>query len=177
VTTPVAPGGPAPAVDPQNPSSLPFPENVVAELQMTFIEQNLFPFDTVLARPLRPTDPAVSLGMFAVDWVPDDRSHEVGRTHGPTLSTYVFAVQGLIRHGDEQSGLRLHSILAKNIRSMLDRNQGLHVRLAGLSEASLGVAERAQRWGVRGQRFANNEVGGSFIYLSTTEFWLETEST
>lgn len=163
----------APAADP---ADLPFPENVVQELINTFQDQALFPYDAVVARPLRTTDPAVTLGVFAVDWMPDERSAEIGKRHGPTLTSYVFAIQGLIKHGDEQAGIRMHSILAKNIRSMLDRDQGLHVRLGQLSEASLGVAERAQRWGVRGQRFANNEVGGGFIYLSTTEFYLQTEA-
>lgn len=161
---------------PLDPATLPFPENVVAEITNTFRNQGLIDFDAVVARPLRTTDPNVTLGVFAVDWMPDNDSAEIGKKHGPTLTTYVFAIQGLVKHGDEQSGMRLHSILAKNIRSMLDRDPGLRVRLGQLSEASLGVAERAQRWGVRGQRFANNEVGGGFIYLSTTEFYLQTEA-
>jgi hypothetical protein len=59
---------------------------------------------------------------------------------------------------------------------MLYGDQPLRVGLAALSVASGSSIERAQRWGIRQQRFSSNEIQGAFLYLSTLEFWLETET-
>lgn len=128
----------------------------------------------VFSRPLRPSDPAASLGIFEVDWQPDDS--EFGAVF-PTLSTYVWGLQVLVRHGDEQEGRALHSAITKSVRTMLDRDPDTRVALGQLNESPVGGGvERAQRWGVRTQRFANNEIDGQFVFLSTTDFWLQTES-
>lgn len=131
----------------------------------------------VFTRPLRPSDPAVSAGVFALDWRPDE--YEImGRPNGdPTVSTYQIAIQILVKHTDEQEGLSLHSETAKAVRSMLYRDAVLRVALTSLTESSLGATERALKWGVGQQRFANNEMNGTFLFLTTTELSLQTETT
>jgi hypothetical protein len=162
----------------------PFPNNVVETLQqrlgtidiLTRInadDLNPTGIPACFTRPLRPSDPAVCVGVFPLDWAADEQ--EIGGTE-PTLSTYVYAVQSFVKHTDEQEGNLLHGLLSKTVRAMLYRDQPTRVALGTLSETSLGITERAQRWGVRQQRFANNEVDGQFLYLSTTDFWLQTES-
>jgi len=130
----------------------------------------------VFTRPLRPSDPAVSGGVFALDWRPDD--YEImGRPNGdPTLATYMLAIQILVKHTDEQEGLALHSETAKAVRSMLYRDAVLRVALTSLTESSLGVTERALKWGVGQQRYANNELNGTFLFLTTTELSLQTQT-
>lgn len=125
-------------------------------------------------RPLRPSDPAVCIGTFVIDWEPGEQ--ELGFSE-PMLSTYVWAVQLLVKHGDEQEGLNLHSNLSKQVRSMLYGHGPLRVALTALNENNgEGRLERVGRWGVRTQRYANNEIDGNFVYLSTTDFWLQTET-
>lgn len=161
----------------------PFPNNVVETLKtrlglidiITKINDGVTPggVPAVFTRPLRPSDPNVCVGVFTLDWAPDE--NEIGGTE-PTLATYIYAIQTFVRHGDEQEGNNLHGLLTKAVRAMLYRDADTRVALASLSETSLGITERAQRWGVRQQRFANNEVDGQFLYLGTTDFWFQTES-
>jgi hypothetical protein len=131
------------------------------------------PRAAVFKRPLRPSDPAVCIGIFTLDWEPDEK--ELGFST-PTLSTYHWAVQGFVKHGDEQEGEQAHADLSKSIRSMLYASQSLRVALTALTETSGGVTERVQRTGCRTQRYANNEVDGKFVFLSTTDFWAQTET-
>ncbi len=127
-------------------------------------------------RPLRPEDPATSIGIFVMDWVPGELEMAGRSNPDPTLSTYLFGIHAFVKHGDREDGMIKHALLSKMVRSMLYRQESLRVRLSQLSETSLGVRERSQRWGVRQQRFMANEIEGSFLYLSTLEFWVETES-
>lgn len=127
----------------------------------------------VMRRPLRPTDPDQSIGVTASDWVPNE---QVIGQHDPAVGTYLFAIQAFVKHADEEEGRDDHTDLAQAIRAMLYRDLGLRVRLASLSHSADGLIERVQRWGVRQQRYASNEVDGQFLYLSTTEFWVETET-
>lgn len=127
----------------------------------------------IFARPLRHTDPYVCIGVVATEWVPDEL--EIGGTE-PTLSTYTIHIQAFAKHTDEQVGSLTHSLLTKSVRAMLYRDPALRVALGSLNESSLGITERAQRWGVRQQRYASNEIDGQFVFLSTTDFWLQTES-
>lgn len=130
----------------------------------------------VFTRPLRPSDPKVSLGVFAANWQPDE--YEMGNPSPaePTLQTYQYAIQVLVKHSEEQAGRALHGLVSKSVRSMLYRDQDVRLALSQLTETSLGVLERFQRCGVRQQRFANNEIDGQFLFLSTAEFWVQTES-
>lgn len=127
----------------------------------------------VLRRPLRPTDPDGSIGVIAADWVPN--AMVIGQ-HDPAVGTYLFQIQAFVKHTDEEEGRDAHADFAQRIRLMLYRNAGLRVRLGGLAHTADGLIERVQRWGIRQQRYAANEVDGEFLYLSTTEFWTETET-
>jgi hypothetical protein len=150
-----------------------FPANIVTALKEQLEVDFGSEVDTVVARPLRPIDPDRSIGILAVDWRPVD--HQIGQ-HDPALGRYQLAIQCFIKHQDEEVGLAEHTLMSKNLRTMLYRGEALRLRLASLSETSLGVTERVQRWGVRQQRFVSNEIQGRFLFLSTTEFWVETEA-
>lgn len=135
----------------------------------------------VLRRPLKETDPVQSIGVFGTLWTPDDESVEMrgGFSPGPqepTLQRYNIAVQGFVKDQNEERGLTVHSVMSKLILAMLYRDEPLRVGLAGLSVTMLGLTERTMRWGVTTQRFLNNELDSEWLYLSTVECWLETET-
>lgn len=158
--------------------TLVFPNNIVdlVAVRSELLDPDLF----VIKRPLRNSDPNQSIGISAVVWQPDDDSMEMrGGGPGPsepTLSTYRLAVQGFVKDMDEVRGLATHSVMSKLIRNMLYRDAPLRIGLSSLSTSMSGVTERAQRWGVATQRYYSNEIEGSWLYLSTLEFWLETET-
>lgn len=155
-----------------------FPYNAVNEIKasMAALDPHLY----VCRRPLRSSDPLQSIGIFGQQWTPDDDSYEMrgmlGGQHVPTLSSYLIGVHGFIKDTDEERGAATHATLSKLIRTTLATDDGLRVRLRQLSVTLNGSTERTQRFGVRTQRFLSNELQGSWLYLSTTEFWLETET-
>lgn len=153
---------------------MPFPMNIV-EVLHDYMKAELDESFTVLKRPLRTQDPNLSVGIFPNDWVPVANSREMGFA-GDTLSTHLVRVHLLIKAGEEQAGRYLSGIHAKKLRTMLAHDADLQLRLGQLSEVSGSIKERAQRFGVRNQRFLNNELTGQFIFLATTEFWVETET-
>ena len=159
--------------DPVNPYDIGiFPTNIVAVLRDYLL--TLSSVDQVFARPLRPEDPHRSVGIVAGMWTPED--YNIGQ-HDPATAQYTLAIQALTKNTDEQEGIAHHTVLGKNIRHMLYRDPAFRVALSGLTEAVLGTIERVQRWGVRTQRFRSNEISGAWLYLTTTEFWVETEQT
>lgn len=153
-----------------------FPNNVVLLMAVAF--ESIDPDLTILKRPLRPTDPNQSIGIFGSLWDPDDQSLEIGHRFlgEPTLSRYQIGVQALVKDGDEERGLATHSVFSKRIRSVLYRNQALSVALAGLYVSDDSSREAVSRWGIRTQRYMNNDVEGKFVYLSTLDYWIETET-
>lgn len=155
-----------------------FPNNAVNLIQTRAqaLDTDLF----VVRRPLRESDNLQSVGVFGSQWNPDDNSFEMkgvpsGR-HEPTLSHYLITVQAFVKDMDEERGLAVHSVLSKMVRSMLYRDNTLRVGLLALSVVMNGSTERAKRFGVNRQNFVSNELNGSWLYLSTLEFWLETET-
>lgn len=152
-----------------------FPNNVVNLIceRMQVIDDDL----QIFKRPLRASDPVQSVGVFPNLWTPDEESYEMSGLSPaePTLQQYTVSVQALVRDGDEQRGLAVHSILSTLARRVLYRDTTLRVALAGLSISGLGATETLKRWKVRGQRYFNNDIEGQFLYLSTLEFWMETE--
>jgi hypothetical protein len=150
-----------------------FPNNVVLALAQSYL--TLPGVELVCLRPLRPSDPNVSVGVIAMDWEPIDA--EIGRSPDPTVGRYNFAIMCSIRHAVESDGLAAHAYLSKRVRAMVYRDNPTRVRLLQLRvDGSDGIKERAQRLGIRRQRFMSNEARGNFMYLSTMEFWLETET-
>lgn len=150
-----------------------FPMAVIDVLHDRFKE--LLADRDIVDRPLKPTDPARTVGMFPTDWVPDLESIELS-SREPTLGRYTYRIQTLVKHTSEEEGRALYAKDAKIIRAILYRDPQLVTRLTALQEVTLGAVERVKRWGVRNQKYLNNELQGQFIFLATTEMWLETES-
>lgn len=157
-----------------------FPANVVSiiETRVSLLDPDLF----VVGRPLRSSDPNQSVGVYAAMWTPEEDSYEMrgspsGR-HEPTISEYTVAVQAFIKDTDEERGLHLHTLLSKMLRTALFRDPALGAGLSALSATlnDYSGTERAKRWGIRRQTFLSQEIDATWLYLSTLEFWLETES-
>lgn len=136
----------------------------------------------IYKRSLRPTDAIQSVGIFPMNWNPDEESFEIrGGLPGPsfpTLGRYWIGVQGFVKDADEANGLAVHSVLSSLIKQILYHDVPLRVGLGALQVSlSGGRVESFKRSGVRIQRYLSNEIAGSFVYLTTTEFWIETETT
>jgi hypothetical protein len=153
-----------------------FPNNIIALMKTR--GEMMEPGIACFRRPLRSSDPETAIGFYAATWEPDERSLEIGHAapQEPTLQKYLVAAQAFVKDGDEERGLARHSVLSKMIRTMLYRDEPLRVGLSMLSVSMNGSVESARRWGIRSQRYLSNELDGSFLYLSTLEFWLETET-
>lgn len=153
-----------------------FPNNVVVIIAdaCADLDEDL----SVFRRPLRPTDPAQSVGVFATQWDPNEESWEMqGRVPGePTLQTYRVTIQAANKDTDQERGLAVHSIMSTLIRSMLVRNETLSLALRTLNVSLDGTTEQARRWGVRDQRYLSNEIRNQWIFLSVTDFWLDTQT-
>jgi hypothetical protein len=150
-----------------------FPMSVIDILHVRFTE--LFTDRSIVDRSLRPTDPARSIGLFPVDWTPDLESFEMPQFE-PTLGRYAYRVQTLVKHTNEEEGRAIYAKDAKIIRAIIMRDQTLRSRLTSVQEVTLGYRERVKRWGIRGTRYLNNEISGQFIFLATTDLWVECES-
>lgn len=156
-----------------------FPNNIVDSLYSAIsdLDSDLRGYK----RPLRASDPAQSFGIFGQQWQPNNDSFEMRGAYSPgptepTLGKYLVAIQAFVKDTDEERGLATHSVLSKMIRDMLYRDADLRVELAALTVATTLSAERTQRFGISAQRYFSNEIAGDFLYLSTIEFWLETET-
>lgn len=157
-----------------------FPNNVVSVIRdgVAALPYNFF----TTTRPLRTSDPGESVAVFASTWAPDVRSKETGQTLGGgrnefTVQTYAITLQGMVSDMDENRGLSRSSILAKILRDVLLRNAEVGVALASLSVTDVyGLTERVGNRSVQTQRFMSNEISGNWLYLSTLEFLIETET-
>lgn len=156
-----------------------FPNNAVALLVARYqlLDSDLF----VCPRPLRPTDPNQSIGVFGQVWSPQEDSYELGGNSypgsgQPTVETYSIGIQAFIKDMDEERGLAVSSVLAETTRTMLYHDEPLRVGLGSLETTVLGVTKRTASWKVGSQRYLSNEVDGNHIYLSTLELWLATET-
>lgn len=156
-----------------------FPNNAVFHIstRLQSLDSDLF----VARRPLRSSDPVQSIGVYAISWQPNEESYEMKGAlpsiHEPTLQRYLIGIQAFVKDMDEENGLIVHAVLSKLVRTMLYRDEPLRVLLRSLSVLLTGSTERTQRFGISSQRFVGNEIGGAFLYLSTLELWLETETT
>ena len=158
-----------------------FPNNFVEVLATVLpgIDEEV----TLQKRPLRPTDPNYSLGVFATVWMPNDDSYEMGHLGGggdsgpnePTLSTYQIGIQVLVKDSDSERALAVGSLLNRRIRSVLYRNADLRLALASLYTTEDSVTERLKRWGIRSQRYISNEIEGKFVFISVLDMFIETE--
>jgi len=133
----------------------------------------------VFRRKLYNTDPAQAIGVAAENWSPNPQSYEMlGQgTSEPSINRYDVAVQCLIKDSDEQRGIAVSSKLSKMVRGILLADPPLRDSLRVLSSKLYGVTERTLKWSVPSQRYLSQELSGQFVYLSTIQVQLETEST
>lgn len=158
-----------------------FPNNVV--LNVALAMETIDPDVRVFKRALRNTDPQQSIGVFAQAWGPNMDSLEMqnlgnfGAPQMPTLQEYILGVQAFVKDSEEERGLNAHSALAQRTRAVLYTNPSLQVIFGNLS-ATLdgGWTESMRRWGIRTARYFSGDVAGQMLYLSTLEFWIETET-
>lgn len=158
-----------------------FPNNVVEVLAVVLpgIDEEV----TLQKRPLRPTDPNYSLGVYATIWQPNEDSYEIGHLGGggdsgpneSTVSTYQIGIQILVKDSDTARALAVGSLLNRRIRSVLYRNAALRLALASLYTTEGSVTERLKRWGIRSQRFMSNDIEGKFVFISVLDMFIETE--
>lgn len=158
-----------------------FPNNAVKVMSERFKLLDPAGDVQVFRRPLMPTDPVQSIGVYGSMWTPIQDSIEMRGSGSPgpqepTLQKYSLFVQAFVKDANEERGSNVHSVLSKYILAMLYRDEPLRLGLAQLSYSMLGMTERAHRWGVSTQRFLNNELDAEWLYLSTVECWLETET-
>ena len=157
-----------------------FPNNIADFLCVAL--QDIDPDSKIYQRPIKDTDDSQTIAVFPVAWQPETDSLEMmGRRNEPTIQRYVIMVQSYIADMDEARGIRKHSLLAARVRHTLYRSQAVAVALPTLevvfSDSAGPVKERVARWGVNGQDYMNNQLPNSnkFIFLSTTELFVETE--
>lgn len=134
-----------------------------------------------LERPIRPTDPWRTISVFAADHTANEESVEIlgqSAPPEPTIHRYQYRIQNLIRHTKEDVGKRLSSIDGKVVWTVLYRDPELRLALAAVVDTDVfSVTERFKRLGVRQQRYLNNEVRGEWLWVTQTEFWIETATT
>lgn len=158
------------------------------------VDLNVFPFNaltlivgamedidssvTVVERPLRSSDPNMTIGVFPVLWQPMQSSLEIGHMHHnePTVQEYVLSVQGFVKHGDKDIGLATSTQLARLIRMTLYRSLPLRVALEALSVNDGISQERYLKATIRNQQFMNNQIKTQFAFLSVLDLLLETET-
>jgi hypothetical protein len=133
---------------------------------------------TIVGRPLNPTDPNRTIGVFPATWVanPDEKLIGMGNRE-PYESVYNLAIHNLIIHGDAIEGRRVYSIDSKAIRAILYRDEQFHVTLGGLTETFMGSVERVKKYDVLRQEFMVGRTGIGFTFLCKTEFIITTEIT
>lgn len=155
-----------------------FPNNVVNVLAAKLAE--IDPDDSfIVKRPIQISDPDQTISVVAVDWSPERSSLEMGQKVNPkedTLQTYTIAIQGLINDMDEDRAIMRHSAFSTLIRRMIYRDPVLQLALPQLRVEVAGVRESLKNWGVRSQRWLVNRNEDNFVYMSTLEFWFQTEN-
>lgn len=152
--------------------TLGFPVDFIVELHTTY--ETHMSDHAVVDRPLRPGDPAKSIGIFAVDTLIQQQNAQIGQLE-PPLNTHRINMHNMIVASDEVTGRALFAVACKKIRVILYRDTDLGVRLRALSEDILGSREVVKRFGISRQRYITNEVRGVFTYVAVTELWIETE--
>lgn len=152
-----------------------FPNNVVKCLMIVLpaVDEDC----VVIPRPLRPSDPNMSIGVYASLWTPNEESLEIGHVAPgePSLGRYRLGIQTLIKDADAERGLASSSIFANRIRRVVYRNGPLRVALASLQVQDGDFRESFRRWGVASQQYMSNEIEKTFVTVSVLDLWIETE--
>ena len=151
-----------------------FPSNVVDILAERF--ELLMDEHTIIKRTIRLNDPNPCLGIFAVEWQPQIETVHMGQEE-PVLNRYLYQIQNMVSHYEEQQGRDLFSINAKVVKAILYRDANLKLSLQALSETILDTRETLKRHGVARQRYTSGQVASNWSFIATTDYWIETEAT
>ena len=155
-----------------------FPNNIINIMETRF--NQLWPDTKTFQRPLAKEDNSETIGIYPSLWTPNLESMEIsGVSPGePTLSDYLIMVQCFIKDSDRERGAAKHSVMAKRLRNMLYRDTLLRLAFQGIAITDFGVTESLKKWGCHLQRYFSNEISaGTWVYLSTLEYYIETETT
>lgn len=134
------------------------------------------PSHLIVARPLRMTDAARSVGIFPSMWSEIPNTKEMGNREA-VENRYVLKIQTMVKSMDEVQGRALFANDSKLVRVILYRDPDLALRLGGLQEVLLGSREMVQKFGVTRQSFESSELAGSFNFLSVTDYAIDTATT
>jgi len=135
----------------------------------------------VFRRPLRKSDPNHSIGVFATTWSPEQDSVEMGGlkpagSRDATLQDYNVVIQSFVKDMDEVRGLAHHGVIAKSLRGTLARDVPLGVALQTLNSSVGGPLEVLASWRIGTQRYYTNELDGSWLYMSTLDVQIQTQT-
>lgn len=136
----------------------------------------------IYKRRLRETDATESLGVFPTVWDPAEDSVEMRGDAVPrsTVQRYPINVQSYVESMDEDHGIAMHSYLASLIRDVLHESEVLEALLPTIRVRLLNKTESVLRYGVTSQSLIGGQMesgrrAGYFGYLSTTEFYVDTQ--
>lgn len=155
-----------------------FPGNIITVIKSAVDTKMELPDGlTCLGRPLRTTDGNGATGIFPVNRRADQDSIFIGGGPPiPTLRRYEFRIHQLVKHTNEEDGREQYSQVAEDLWNMLYHDRDLHVALQQLVETSGTRKQRFQKAGIAQQNFLNNEINKQFIFLVSTEYWVETQT-
>lgn len=164
---------------PGNPNELDpqfhFPQNVMRLIGHRFGMEDSY-LD-VLYRPVRTTDRDFTVCIIPGEWAPQQGSLELGRKNTEsTLNRYMITVQCLVTDMEEERGIERASALSDAVRTLLYRDTSLALGFQSLKVSLATRVESAMKMGITRQEFLNNTAQGMFIYLSTLDLWVETET-
>lgn len=158
-----------------------FPSNAIQLIVLRMKQK--WPNTGIVPRPLRHTDKTQSIGVFPVDWSPDEESYEfkapgspVTALSFPTVNTYRVGIQAFVKDMDSEKGIRTHANMSKAIRSLLYFDTPLALGLRQLSVVMDGLTETIQRQMIPRAKYISNEIDGTFLFLSTLQYSIETEN-
>lgn len=156
-----------------------FPNNIVLAVKTQLETMTAMEDVSIFLRPIRKGDPVQCIAVNAAMWTPDENSSEfTGMTglKGPTINRYLISIQTFNQDMDEQRGLQTQAAMATAVRIKLSRDMDVRVALATLESEEFGFTERFTRSEFLSQRFLSNEIDGQFLFMSNTEFLVETET-
>jgi hypothetical protein len=126
----------------------------------------------VYERELDQNDMNGAVGLYLDGWDPID--YEIGDV-GPSISEYVINIEHLTKFAAREEGNLVHRSVARSIRSMLYRDTAVTVPLRQLVRVGDAHTERLMKWTLA-QRFASNNIQGSFYFMSVTTVYFQTSS-
>lgn len=157
-----------------------FPSNVISLVAARMHQK--WPSTDIKMRALRVSDRVNAIGIFPSDWTPDPDSYEMQQPINPspaghpTIQSYLISFQAFVKDMEAERAIRIHSLMSKAIRSLLYHDVPLALGLQSLRVEMDGITEVIQRRHIGRQKYLSNEIDGSWLYLSTLQYMIETES-